>query len=96
MELIMEKTVTTNEYKKTLDKWKADYKDLSKRIREKKAARKQFVWKGRRPRVQVGDNPNYDEWAQMDVERFRNEARSMMTKRIELKLQAQEYAKNRD
>jgi uncharacterized coiled-coil DUF342 family protein len=96
MELIMEKTVTTNEYKKTLDTWKADYKDLSKRIREMKAARKQYVWKGRRPRIQMGHNPNYDSIAQWRVETLRDEARRMMAKRIELKIQAQEYAKNRD
>lgn len=92
----MEKTVTTNEYKKEINAWKADYKDLSKSIREMKAARKQYVWAGKRPRRKIGDNPNYDSNAQWKVENLRDDARKMMAQRIELKLQAQEYAKNRD
>ncbi len=95
MELIMEK-ISTKEYKARLDGWKAAYNILSKNIREMKAARKQFKWKGRRPRVQMGDNPNYNPDAQWRVEGLREEARNMMATRIELKLQAQEYARTRD
>lgn len=54
--------------------WKAQYKALSKEIRELKANRRQFTWAWRvqadnssKKRVKVGDNPNYDSSADWKV-----------------------------
>ena len=58
---------TREEYLKWRVEWKAEYKELSREIRQLKCARKEYIWKYRpkddnasKRRTKVGPNPNYN------------------------------------
>lgn len=58
---------TREEYLKWRAEWKAEYKELSRKIRQLKCARKEYIWKYRsrddnisKRRTKIGHNPNYD------------------------------------
>lgn len=86
---------TREEYLAYRAEWKANYKALSKDIRDLKNQRKQFIWEYRtkgdtasQKRTKVGDNPNYNPnsgWKVMDL---KYAATAMLEELAEAKVRA--------
>ena len=88
---------TREEYLKYRAEWKDAYKQLSAEIREAKNQRKQFKWEYRdkgmnavKRKTKVGENPNYNPYANSHVQDLRYLARNMMEELAESKVKAAE------
>ncbi len=86
---------TREEYLKWRQEWKADYKDISQKIRELKNARKEFIWEYRpkeltmvKRRKKVGPNPNHSWSAAWKAQEAKYEARAMLEHLKKAKIKA--------
>lgn len=86
---------TREEYLKWRAEWKAEYKELSRKIRELKYARKEYIWKYRakdqntvKRRTKLGVNPNYDYSASWKIPDLKYQATGMLEDLKQAKIQA--------
>lgn len=93
---------TREEYLEWRKEWKADYKDISQKIRQLKKSRKKFIWKYRpkeltmvKRRRKVGPNPDYDYSAAWKVQETKYEARGLLDLLKKAKVKAEQQRAER-
>jgi len=86
---------TREEYLAYRAAWKANYKALSKDIRNLKNQRKEYIWEYRakgdtasKRRTKIGNNPNYNASAGYDVFELKYSATAMLEELAEAKIEA--------
>ena len=86
---------TREEYLNWRAEWKAEYKELSRAIRELKCARKEYIWKYRpkddnasKRRTKIGPNPNYSSSASWKAASKSYRATNMLETLKEAKIEA--------
>ncbi len=83
------------EYLKWRAEWKAEYRELSRLIRQLKCARKEYIWKYRpkddnasKRRTKIGPNPNYSSSASWKAASKGHQATNMLEILKEAKIEA--------